>query len=97
MRGEPLPSQMKIKSKSGDHKSENKGENAGHKKFSQGGAQTEKAKSGSGDKYIKVGATRSMHGKSVGGHPSIRSGEFSDKGMGHHIKPISYKGKIGNE
>jgi hypothetical protein len=52
---------------------------------------------GNPDHYVKVGATKGMHGKSTGGHPSRRSTEFKDKGKGHHIKPITYKAEAGNE
>jgi hypothetical protein len=36
---------------------------------------------------IRPGDTEHMHGKSKGGHPSIRAQEFKkgDKGEGHHI------------
>jgi hypothetical protein len=36
---------------------------------------------------VSIGMTDGMHGKSKGGHPSIRAQEFKkgDKGEGHHI------------
>lgn len=33
---------------------------------------------------ISEGMTSGMHGKATGGHPTIRAGEFSGKGAGHH-------------
>lgn len=41
---------------------------------------------GKADHYVKTGMTKGMHGKSLGGHPSIRAGEMKGKGEGHHLK-----------
>jgi hypothetical protein len=52
--------------------SENKGDKSGHGR----------------DKYVSAGMTSDMHGKSKGGHPTIRGNELnkSSAGAGHHIK-----------
>jgi hypothetical protein len=71
------PKQMKIKQETGAHKSENRAENKGDKKFSQAGSATERGRGSPGkDTYLTLGATSGMHGKARGGHPTKRAEEM---------------------